>query len=265
MRSLQHVPGPLIGGGHEPPVGRRQLGVALPQGPGQPRGEEPDRHGNKRHRAHIGRQHAGHVPRRRRERGPHRSACNHPGTLHDDTQHVHRQGDARHGQALRRREEDAGQDDVKENHQRRDGLHAAQEMDDHGEHGQVDEDLQPQTPMGRHRRRRAVSRRHAASSGSPCWPGPERRQLPAARAAEAECPVAQAKDRPTMLPATRRASPRPPATATCRTTRHDAAGADHRPLLPAMPPAPGQPGAGRRRPASQWRLRWSRKFPQLAK
>ena len=56
MRGLQHVPGPLVGGGHQPPIGCRQFGVALPQGPGQARGEEPDRYGNKGHRAHVGRQ-----------------------------------------------------------------------------------------------------------------------------------------------------------------------------------------------------------------
>ena len=71
VRGLQHVPGPLVGGSHKAAIGRRQFGVALPQGPGQPRSQEPDRHGNERHRAHIGRQHVrGKLPRPQAERGP---------------------------------------------------------------------------------------------------------------------------------------------------------------------------------------------------
>ena len=33
MRGLQHVPGPLVGGGHEASIGGRQLGVALRKAP----------------------------------------------------------------------------------------------------------------------------------------------------------------------------------------------------------------------------------------
>ena len=57
-----------------------------------------------------------------REGGPHRLRRNHPGTFQHDTQHVHRQGNPRHGQALRRRKEDADQDDVEKIHQGCDGI-----------------------------------------------------------------------------------------------------------------------------------------------
>ena len=150
---------------------------------------------------------------------------------------------------------------MKEIHQRRDGFHAAQEMDDRGEHGQVDEDLQPQARWAAAAGSGCFSPR-GASPGNRRWPGPARRQPPAARRPKPDAVVQK---------------PRAGRRSHQRQGEHRR---DHQPPQLAEPlgvvqqertigrfscrgdsASPGRPGAGRRRPASQWRLRWSKTFP----
>ncbi len=163
----EHVLGPLFGGGHQPPVDGGQLLFALPQGVGQPRRQVPHRPGNEHHRDRSARPAiaSGMPARSERQR-----ACQHAiadGSTPGDLQQPGRPGTSPWPKASPARlcaygKEDARQDDVEQVHERREGLQAAQVVNHHREHRQVQEDLQPEAahePIAR-----------AAGCARPCGP-----------------------------------------------------------------------------------------------
>ena len=160
----EHVLRPLFRGGHQTPIGGGQLRVAPPQGAGQAGRKIPHRAGNEHHRAEM--------PRQRRPAAcrSDRASANSPARTRTAPR-PRSPGGCRPGTSPWPKASPAGSGLCGKKMQARTmwnrymngaiGLQAAQVVDDHREHGQVQQDLQPQAlhaPATRSRRPREAVR-----------------------------------------------------------------------------------------------------------